>query len=107
MWLFRRKKKETGPKGSVPRCNFCGSTNTMLHNYHGGDDPNPVRTWRGQRYLTCRCLDCGREFYIDEPAGGIPADMPTDEDMIDEDELRRAEEELKRQIDDEDDRMLR
>jgi hypothetical protein len=107
MWPFKRKKKEANPPGMVLRCTFCGSNRTILHNYHGGDQPNPVRTWRGQRYLTCRCLDCQREFYIDEPQGGLPSSVATDEDMIDEEALKRAEDDLKRQLNDENDRMFK
>jgi hypothetical protein len=107
MWPFKKKQKETKAEQPGLSCTFCRSKHTVLNVYDGAGQPNPVRTWRGQRYLTCRCLDCGRDFYIEEPQGGIPSDAATDEDMIDEAALQRAEEELKKQIEDEDDRMLK
>jgi hypothetical protein len=107
MWPFKRKKKVANQQGTGLKCTFCGSSHAILQNYHGGDAPNPVRTWRGQRYLTCRCLDCDREFYIDEPQGGLPSNIATDEDMIDEEALKRAEDDLKRQIKNDNDRTYK
>jgi hypothetical protein len=107
VWPFKKEKKNTKPERTVLTCTFCGSRNTLLNAFQDGNEPNPVRTWRGRRYLTCRCLDCGRDFYIDEPGGGLPSNVRTDEDMIDEEALQRAEDELKRQTDAEDDRMFK
>jgi hypothetical protein len=107
MWPFNRKKKER-PEGRKDfPCTFCRSTRTMLMAYHGEEQPNPVRTWRGQRYLTFRCLDCGADFYVEEPRGGLPREVATDENIIDEDELKAAEDALKKQIDSENDRTLK
>jgi hypothetical protein len=58
---------------------------------------NPVRMWRGERYLTYRCQDCGRNFYVTEKQSCMGEDI-TDEDTIDEDALCNAEAELKIQI---------
>jgi hypothetical protein len=58
--------------------------------------------------VTCRCLNCGRNFYAEEPPQGLEK-LPLMDDRIidDEDELRAAEEELKRQADDEGDHRYR
>lgn len=57
--------------------------------------------------MTCKCLDCGREFYIEESTQDIEELILSDESFIaDEDELLAAEEALKRQTDEEDDRMF-
>ena len=58
--------------------------------------------------MTCRCLDCGREFYIEEPVQDIEMIFPSDDSFIaDEDELLAAEEDLRRQTDEEDDRRYK
>jgi DNA-directed RNA polymerase subunit RPC12/RpoP len=54
--------------------------------------------WRGQRFATYRCINCGREFYAEEPAQNGPTPN-TDRMIEDEEELRAAEEELKRHTD--------
>ena len=104
MWPFRRKKaRENTPL--QPLCQYCQSTNTRLAYSSESDQPDYIRTWRGQRYVICKCLDCGREFYIEEPIQDIEMIFPLDDSFIaDEDELLAAEEELRRQIDEEDDR---
>ena len=107
MWPFRRKKtRENIPSQLL--CQYCQSTNTRLAYSSGSEQPDYVRTWRGQRYITCKCLDCGREFYIEEPTQDIEILFPSDDSFIaDEDELLAAEEELKRQTDEEDDRRFK
>jgi hypothetical protein len=107
MWPFNRKKKDLKPGRAVLTCTFCRSNHTVLKTYHGGEQPDPVKTWRGQRYLTCRCLDCGADFYVEEPRDGLPPDITTDENMIDEDMLTAAEDKLKKQTEDEDNHMFR
>jgi hypothetical protein len=107
MWPFKRKKNppETAPQG--PACTFCRSTNTIVISLHGSDTANPVRTWRGQRYLTCRCRDCGQDFYVAEGAAGAPPAREEDERLVDNaDELQAAEEELKKEIREKNDRMF-
>ncbi len=57
--------------------------------------------------MTCRCLDCGQEFYADEPQEGIPDEVLHHNDIVDnEAELHEAEEELKRQIEKDNDRRF-
>jgi hypothetical protein len=59
-----------------------------------------VRVWRGRRYLTYRCFTCGGDFYENEPAGGIDMGVDRDNRLVDDEEaLRRAEEELKKETD--------
>ncbi len=108
MRLFRRKKTNRESKRSGPPCSYCGSTDTGVAAYHGGDQPDHVRIWRGQRYWTCRCSACGRDFYIEEPAEGLTDQVMSDNPLIDNEEaLLAAEEELKRQIEEDGDRRYR
>jgi len=108
MWFFKRKKAnpESIPAG-LP-CSYCKSTRTRVIDSSGSDQPGSIKTWRGRRYLTCTCLDCGRNFYADEPPEGITDNLLLDDGFIDdEEELHAAEEELRRQIEEEDDRRYR
>jgi hypothetical protein len=71
------------------------------------EQPDFVKTWRGKRYVTCRCLNCGQDFYVDEPEAGIPEKILTGNELInDEEALHAAEEELRREIEDNDDRRF-
>ena len=100
MWPFKRKKKDREKQPSGPTCTLCGSTNTIAVSY--GDDL--IKAWRGQRYVTCRCRDCGRDFYSDE-IKAAEAQAAAEDRMIDDEEaLHAAEEELKRKTDENDDR---
>lgn len=57
--------------------------------------------------MTCRCFDCGQDFYTEEPEGGIPDEAVKDNALIDnEDELQAAENELRRQVEEDDDRRF-
>ena len=74
--------------------------------YHGADEPNYVKVWRGQRFLTYRCSDCGQDFYGDEPRGRVIKETLGDDPVIDDEEaLRAAEEEVKRQTEEDDDHL--
>jgi len=107
MWPFNKKK--TGKnKQSRPLCRYCESPNINIIFSPASEQPDYVRTWRGQRYVTCKCLDCGKEFYIAEPAAEVEELIFRDNSFIaDEDELLAAEEELRRQTDEEDDRRYK
>ncbi len=106
MWLFKRKKVNRAPESAGPRCTFCSSTRTRAI-YGPGDEESQVKAWRGQRYLTLRCLDCGREFYVDAPEGGLPETMSESSETVDDEAaLRAAEDELKKELEDKDDRMF-
>ena len=108
MWFFKRKRNISKPRQSGPSCPACGSTNTRLILYHGTDQPDYVKVWRGQRSLTYRCLDCTLDFYSEEPQGGIADAFTEGDDIIDDEEaLQAAEEELKRQVEEERDRRYR
>jgi hypothetical protein len=105
MWFFRRKKKSPGDQSSSVACSCCGSTSTRLVTHHGTDQPNYVKTWRGQRSLTYRCLNCGQDFYGPEPPEGFEERIIKDDQLIDDEEaLRAAEEEIARQIREDNDR---
>lgn len=104
MWLFNRKKRNPETQ-SVPVCPFCWSNRTRLITCHGTSQPDYVKTWRGHRYWTCRCYNCGKDFYIDEAHGGATIEtLAGDETIDDEEELRAAEDEIKRQIEEDNDR---
>src|SRR5512143_1398059 len=103
MWPFKRRKNEgTQPEqGAV--CPSCHSDRTKVVTHHGTDEPAYVKTWRGQRYLTCHCANCGQDFYTDEQAGLVEQAL-TDRDTVDDEEaLREAEEDLRRRADEEGD----
>ena len=105
MWPFRHKKPQKKSRHPGPSCPHCGSSNTKLIIYHGTDRPDYIRTWRGQRSLTYRCLDCGRDFYGEEPQLEIIDELVSDVQVIDDEEaLREAEEEIRRETEADDDR---
>ena len=106
MSLFKRKKSNHNPV-SGPSCVHCGSTNTKIIGTAGTAEPDFVRTWRGQRYITCRCSDCGRDFYTAEGGDDSVQSIFPDENAINEDELNVAENELKRQIEENNDRRCK
>jgi hypothetical protein len=108
MWPFKRNKLRRGGRGAGFPCSYCRSTNTRVKSGYTSEQPNYVKTWRGQRYVTCRCYDCGQDFYVEEPSGGLDIEAAVgDEIVADEEALQEAEDELRRQIDEEDDRRCR
>ena len=55
--------------------------------------------------MTYNCLDCGRDFYGEEPRIETVEQVADNDQVIDDEEaLREAEEEIKRQIEKDDDR---
>ena len=55
--------------------------------------------------MTYRCFDCGLDFYAEEPQEGITDETIADSNVIDDDEaLRAAEEEIERQVEEDEDR---
>jgi hypothetical protein len=55
--------------------------------------------------LTYRCIDCGQDFYGDESPEGITNEIMGEDRLIDDEEaLRAAEEEIKKQVDEDGDR---
>ncbi len=54
--------------------------------------------------MTCSCLDCEQVFYSEEMSHELMEEILSDDEMFnDEEELRAAEDELKRRADDEGD----
>jgi len=105
--FFKRDNPSKDYSSSTP-CPYCGSANTGLVLYHGGDRPAYVKVWRGQRVLTFRCFDCGRELYGEEGVKGVTRETEDGDRLIDDEEaLRDAEDEIARQVDEGDDRMCR
>ena len=106
MWPFKRKKVNRAPESAGPRCTFCGSARIRAV-FGAGEEESQVKTWRGQRYLTLRCLDCNREFYIDAPEGGLPETISENNEIVDDEAaLQAAEDELKKDLENKDDRMF-
>jgi DNA-directed RNA polymerase subunit RPC12/RpoP len=105
MQFFKRKEQKEEAAGFSPACPHCRSTHTKIITHSASEQPDYVKTWRGERYVSCRCLDCGQDFYVDEPKEGLAdEDINNDEIVADEEALRAAEEELKREIDEANDR---
>lgn len=105
MWPFKRKNSRPESQREGPLCSYCKSTHTRAIVYHGSDQPDYIRTWRGKRYCTCKCLSCGRDFYTEEPDLGLLDAGETGDVLIDdEEELHAAEEKLKKEVEDEGDR---
>ena len=49
--------------------------------------------------MTYICIDCGLDFYVEEPKEGIIDDVMADDQIIDDEEaLREAEEEVDKQL---------
>jgi len=70
--------------------------------YYGTDYPDCVRIWIGQRYLTYRCFDFSPDFYREERWEVIVDEPIADGQVIDDEEaLRAADEEVRRQADNE------
>ena len=108
MWPFKKKAQKEIKKTQVIRCPDCGSENTSIKPSYADGDPDFVKTWRGQRYITFYCRDCKQSFYVEESRCPSPDDLLNSADTVDdEEELREAEEDLKRQIEEEDDHRFR
>ena len=108
MWPFRHKEPQE--ESQYPGPSHFGSTNTRLIVYHSTDHPDYIRVWRGQRSLTYRCFDCGLDFYREEPDEEVTDKLIREAEgrVVDDDEaLREAEEEIKRQLEEDDDRRCR
>ena len=108
MRFFKRKAKDQQPRQSGITCTSCRSMNTIVITHHGSDQASYVRVWRGQRYLTCRCQDCGQDFYAVVPVDEVLEQVIESDRLIDDEEaLRAAEIELKREIDEEKDHRFK
>jgi len=108
MRIFGRKQREVKHNGKDVVCTHCGSSNTRPVYYHDAGIPNYIKVWRGQRSLTYRCYDCGCNSYVAIPKQSKPEEISEEDPMVDdEDALREAEEKLKKQIDEDNDRLFR
>ncbi len=103
MWLFKKKKSRPIEKPAGIICVHCGSDDTIVMAGTSSESSSPVKVWRGERYVTYKCRSCQRLFYSEESIGHI-ADNSSNRLIEDEDQLRTAEEELKRMTDKESDR---
>jgi transcriptional regulator NrdR family protein len=107
MWPFKRKNSTDKSVSPGLQCPHCQSTDTKVITHHGTDEASYVKIWRGQRYVTCRCLSCGQDFYTEDAGDIIETELNNDDSIDDPQALQAAENELKRQVDDEDDRMFK
>lgn len=107
MWPYKHNKPNQKPAFSGPACAHCGSSNTRVIASQGTNHRDFVRTWRGQRYITCRCDNCNRDFYVAEGKDDSIRNFLPDDETVDQDELLAAEEEIKKQIEDDGDRRCR
>jgi hypothetical protein len=107
MWPFKNKKLIHKSGTSGPLCPHCKSIDTRVVTHHGGGDAAYVKIWRGQRYVTCRCLNCGQDFYAEEVGNIVEIELNNNDGIDDPAALQSAEEALKRQIDEENDRMFK
>ncbi|HXX59621.1 MAG TPA: hypothetical protein VEI27_02975 [Dehalococcoidales bacterium] len=107
MWLFKRKKPEGEDKSSSLPCPGCGSRNTGIIFDEENNHADNVKVWRGLRYFTWKCRDCGREFYGEAPADSDGENLDVYEGPVDEAALKAAEDELKREADEDGDHMCR
>jgi len=103
MWLFKRKRMHTEQSKKHLPCPHCRSLNTGM--IFDGDSlqADYVKVWRGKRYFSWRCRDCGNEFYGEAPESGSAANYDIDYGPVDEETLKAAEVELKKQADEEND----
>jgi Zn ribbon nucleic-acid-binding protein len=106
--FFRIKRSKPDSKRSGPNCPRCESSNTMLVVYPGTESNGRIKVWRGQRSALYRCFNCGSDFYGDERPDGIEKVVMENDTIIDDAQaLSDAEEELKREIEEDDDRTCR
>jgi len=107
MWLFKRKISSAGDTASRPKCPQCQSTKTKVITHHGTGEETYIKVWRGQRYVTFRCLACGNDFYTKESCHTIEIELDNDEAIDDPAALQAAEDDLRRQVEDNNDRLCR
>ncbi|HSW57231.1 MAG TPA: hypothetical protein VLH15_02390 [Dehalococcoidales bacterium] len=107
MGLFKRKKEKQAGSIGGPQCSVCGSVNVNLKVNYAGEQPDYIKTWRGRRYLPYHCRDCQIDFNVPEEKFGIMAQNQIDDGMIDEEALKAAEDELRKEMDEEGDRRCR
>jgi len=101
------KKKQPGISGETGSdynggeiCSACGSRHTRLKVNYGHDQADYIKTWRGQRFLTYHCQDCGSDFSVAAAGDNLRVAEDLDNREIDDEEaLREAEEALKRATD--------
>jgi hypothetical protein len=101
MWLFKRHGKESKEDLAGVECPTCRRRNTKIKVNFGNDQPDYIKTWRGQRFVIYHCLNCQKDFSISEPPQGIDIEAHIGNQTVDdEDALKAAEEDLKREMDD-------
>jgi hypothetical protein len=107
MWPFNRKKNLKSEENGGPPCSYCGSRDTRINVNFGNDQPDFIKTWRGQRYVTYHCRKCNQDFSLAEPPGGIDIQTQIGNQLIDDEEaLREAEEALKRDLNEDGDHRV-
>ena len=105
MWPFKSNKPSQNSNSSDLVCPHCKSSATKVVTHHGGGEVASVKVWRGQRYVTCRCLSCGQDFYAEDKGKIVEIELNNDDEIDDVAALQAAEDELKREINENNDRM--
>ena len=100
IWPFKRKPRVKPHQTAPPGCPSCESSRTRLKIYFAADQPDYVKSWRGQRYLTYHCESCQQDFNVEEPPQRLEIEAQIDSlEIDDEAALENAEKELKRAAD--------
>jgi hypothetical protein len=105
MWPFKGNKSSQYSNSSDLVCPHCKSSETKVVTHHGGGEAAGVKVWRGQRYVPCRCLSCGQDFYAEDKDNIVEIELDNDDIIDDAAALQAAENELKRQVEENNDRM--
>jgi hypothetical protein len=107
-WPLKRKKEKAIDHSILVKCPQCASRDTTLKVNYGNDQPDYVKTWRGQRYLTFHCAVCSTDFSIAEAEANISIESQIGSEQIDDEEaLIAAEEQLKHDLDENGDHRFR
>ncbi len=89
-------------------CTSCHGHHTIAVASYNDSPTNNIKIWRGQRCCTYRCLSCGQDFYAEEPPEDLAGTVARDDMLVeDEEQLHEAEDEVKRQAEEDGDRRCR
>ncbi len=104
MWSFNRHNKPENQNNAISACPCCGSQEVVFDRHPGKKDV--FRHQKEPDLPSYRCLKCGEKIYGNAPGYEIIEYHGVDgEPLVDDEEaLRAAEAELKRQVEEADDR---
>ncbi|HXY75166.1 MAG TPA: hypothetical protein VEH58_07550 [Dehalococcoidales bacterium] len=107
MKIFRFNKPPDNTKKQNLPCPKCGSKNTGTIVDGDSSQADYVKVWRGKKYFSWKCRDCGHDFYGEAPTENEPQNNDLYLEPIDKAALKAAENELKKQADEDDDHLCR